>query len=140
MKKVMTTIIGILVATLSVLATNGGNKLTVVIKNVGSTDGIISATLFDAEANWLKKGEVKKVTIDNKEVVVIEFENLPNGSYAVSVIHDKNSNGDLDANFVGMPTEPYGFSNNARGMFGPASFDESKFSVSDDKTIEIKVE
>ena len=140
MKRQLLTILGIMVATLAAFATNGEHKLTIVVKNVKNSNGIISATLFNAETNWLKKGEVKEITIDNKEVVVIEFEKVPDGIYAVSVIHDENSNGDLDANFVGMPTEPYGFSNDARGMFGPASFNESKFSLSGNKTIEIKVE
>lgn len=139
MKKVMTTIMGILIATLSVLANNGGNKLTIEVKNVANTDGFIRVTLFDAEANWLKEGELKKVTIDNKEVVVVEFENVPDGTYAVSVIHDQNANGDLDANFMGIPSEPYGFSNDARGMFGPASFDESMFEVKGNKKIEVTV-
>jgi len=139
MKKVMTTIMGILVATLSLTASNGGNKLTVVVKNVESTEGIISATLFDAEANWLKQGEVKKVTIDKKEVVVIEFNNVPDGTYAVSVIHDENSNGNLDTNGFGMPVESYGFSNDARGMFGPPDFDESKFEIKGNRKIEITV-
>ena len=138
MRKQLLTILGMMVATLSVLASDGG-KLTVVVKNVQSTDGIIQVSLFDAEANWLKKGEMKKVTIDDKEMVIVEFENVPDGTYAVSVIHDVNSNGDLDANFMGIPSEPYGFSNDARGMFGPADFDESKFEVKGDKKIEITV-
>ena len=58
------------------------------------------------------------------------FENLPPGSYALAVYHDENSNGKLDNNFLGLPTERYGFSNNARSMmFSPPSFGAAQFVV-----------
>lgn len=58
------------------------------------------------------------------------FERLPPGSYALSVYHDENDNGRLDTNFLGIPTERYGFSNNARKMmFFPPSFAAARFEV-----------
>ena len=58
------------------------------------------------------------------------FENLPSGFYALAVYHDENSNGQLDKNFFGLPTERYGFSNNARSMmFFPPSFGAARFVV-----------
>ncbi len=58
------------------------------------------------------------------------FDNLPPGSYALAVYHDENSNGKLDKNFFGLPTERYGFSNNARSMmFFPPSFGAARFVV-----------
>ena len=56
------------------------------------------------------------------------FENLPPGAYALTVYHDKNSNGQLDKNFLLLPTERYGFSNNARiMMFFLPSFGAARF-------------
>ena len=58
------------------------------------------------------------------------FESLPPGSYALAVYHDENNNGQLDKNFFGLPTERYGFSNNARSMmFFPPSFGAARFVV-----------
>jgi uncharacterized protein (DUF2141 family) len=51
---------------------------------------------------------------------------LPSGDYALSVFHDVNGNGELDTNQVGMPIEPYGFSNDAAGNYGPPSFEQSR--------------
>ncbi len=65
---------------------------------------------------------------------------LPPGEYAVQVFHDVNGNGELDANFVGMPKEPWGFSNNARGNFGPPKFADTKVDVSTDTAISIRVD
>ena len=57
------------------------------------------------------------------------------------MFHDQNNNDKLDSNFMGIPNEPYGFSNNARGTFGPASWDDAKFEIkSDSLVISITVE
>jgi uncharacterized protein (DUF2141 family) len=138
MKKSALTILGIIVATISVMATDS-NKLTVVVKNMKNTNGNIRITLFDSEDNWLSNGETKISPIENSNEVIIEFENLPNGAYGISVIHDENSNKGLDTGTFGIPTEAYGFSNDARGMFGPASFEDSQFELKEDKQIEINV-
>lgn len=138
MKKSILTCLGIVAATLSILAA-GQNKLTVTIKQMNSTNGILEVTLFDSEGNWLNEGQKQKVSIDSKEAVTVTFENLPNGTYGVAVIHDENSNSELDTGTFGIPTEAYGFSNDARGMFGPAKFEDSKFEVNGDKQIEINI-
>lgn len=139
MKKSLLTVVGIVVATLSILASDGQNELTVIIKNMKSTEGVLEVTLFDSEGNWLKEGQKQTVSIDNNTAVKVAFTNLPEGTYAVAVIHDANSNGSLDSGAFGIPTEAYGFSNDARGMFGPADFDESQFELNGNKQIEINI-
>jgi uncharacterized protein (DUF2141 family) len=56
---------------------------------------------------------------------VCDFSGLDSGTYAISVFHDENSNGKLDTNFIGMPREGVGASNNAKGHFGPPKFDDA---------------
>ena len=69
-----------------------------------------------------------------KNLIHVEISNLRNdkgqvkpGTYAVSTFHDENSNGKLDTNLLGIPTEGVGASNNAKGHFGPPKFDDAKF-------------
>ena len=98
--------------------------------------------LSKSEDTWHSKKEPFKSTapkLEDKQVVVI-FNDLPEGTYAVKVFHDENSNKELDSIFFGIPNEAYGFSNNARGRFGPADWDDAIFEVSGDKEITIKVE
>jgi uncharacterized protein (DUF2141 family) len=52
----------------------------------------------------------------------VVFSNVNPGRYAAIAFPDENSNGKLDRNFLGLPTEPYGFSNNAQGFLGPPTF------------------
>lgn len=57
------------------------------------------------------------------------LEGLPEGAYAVSLYHDENGNGRLDTNEMRIPIEPWGFSNDAIGLFGPASFEDARFTL-----------
>jgi uncharacterized protein (DUF2141 family) len=56
-----------------------------------------------------------------------DFEDIPRGTYALAVVHDENMNGKLDTNFLGIPTEGYGFSNDAKGVLGAPSFSAASF-------------
>ena len=64
---------------------------------------------------------------------------LPPGVYGARVLHDLNGNGEMDSNFVGMPKEPWAFSNNATGRLGPAKWQDAKFEISGDTAVEIRL-
>ena len=60
-------------------------------------------------------------------VNIATYPNLPPGKYALSCFHDLNGNGKLDTNWMGIPNEPYGFSNNARPQFRAPKWAEAAF-------------
>ena len=124
-----------------VAATNliAQGKLEVTIKNIKESKGTIRVSLFNNENDFLKKSFESKVIKASNEASVV-FENLKPGEYAISVIHDLNENNELDKGFMGIPQEPYGFSNDARGKFGPPSYEESKITIKGDVKTSIKVE
>ena len=71
-----------------------------------------------------------------KSAVVLT--NLDPGQYAIIVSHDENGNSKLDKNALGVPTEPYGFSNNAWGFLSPPAFKKAVMQVNaDDKDVSI---
>lgn len=59
---------------------------------------------------------------------------LPQGRYAVRVFQDINRNGKIDRNMLGIPSEPFGFSNDAMGSMGPPSFDQAAVTVGEGTT------
>ena len=61
--------------------------------------------------------------------VICRYSDVPEGSYAVSIGHDLNGNKRVDTNFVGLPTEQWGVSNNARPSLRAPRFDEAMFKV-----------
>jgi uncharacterized protein (DUF2141 family) len=66
----------------------------------------------------------------------VVFHDIAAGRYAVVAFQDLNRNGKLDKNLFGVPTEPYGFSQDARGRMGPPSFEAAAFEVTlDSETI-----
>ena len=100
-------------------------KLQVTVTNIKGQKGDIIVGIFDSDENFLKKpidGRMAKASGDS---VVVIFENLKPGKYAVSVLHDANKNKDLDKNKLGIPKEGFGFSNNVLGAMGPPSFERA---------------
>ncbi|MEM9226491.1 MAG: DUF2141 domain-containing protein [Verrucomicrobiota bacterium] len=102
-------------------------QLTVRITGLEDDRGKVIVALFDTEKDWLKKPLANLTVTPKNRTAVATFTGLKPGTYAASVIADQNNNGELDTNFLGMPTERYGFSNNATGTFGPASFADASF-------------
>ncbi len=114
--------------------TNEGT-LAIQIDNLKTVDGVIILALFNNEGDFLKNDFAQATVTPNKNgVTLATFNNLPVGDYAVSIIHDKNENGQLDKNVIGIPTEGFGFSNDKMGTFGPPSFKECLIKVTTQPT------
>lgn len=101
------------------------------IADIPKEEGEIRIAVFNSKKDYQSKENPAfaiVITVDSKSITWSET-GLPFGEYAIAVYHDKNENGELDTNFLGIPKEAYGFSNNARGKFGPASWKDAKFEV-----------
>jgi uncharacterized protein (DUF2141 family) len=103
------------------------NEIRVEVTGVRSATGDVRCALFTSEADFLKKPAVKTTAAIDNGKAVCTFAGRPAGGYAVAAFHDENANGKLDTNFVGAPKEGVAVSNNARGKFGPPSFDAARF-------------
>jgi len=107
-------------------------------------DGLALVALFLDDSGWPDPDDSIFATVavpirDGRAFA--EFETVPAGSFAVSVFHDTNGNRILDANILGIPSERYGFSADARDMFGPPDFEEARleFAAGETKQITIQV-
>ena len=109
--------------------------LQVEVQGLNDIKGDVMVAVFNQKGQWLKQALHSKKVSASQLSLTVQFENLPEGDYAVSVFHDLNSNGRLDSNVIGIPTEPYGFSNDAAGNFGPPSFDAAKVTLTQDKKV-----
>ena len=117
------------------------NELTVTVTGIEGDKGEILIGVYNRDGSFAdisKYYKKEKLTIDGENISTT-FKELPKGVYAVAIIHDENKNGKIDKNFLGMPIEGYGFSNNIRPMFRGATFDESKFELDSDKKIVIEM-
>lgn len=115
--------------------------LTVRLSGFKNDDGTAIVALTNAEGFLRPNGavHVQSVPIHDRLAVCV-FTNIPYGKFAVEAFHDLNNNSRLDTNFLGIPKEPYGFSNDARGSFGAPKYEQAEFSlVTPSLTIEIHI-
>ncbi|MCB0382394.1 MAG: DUF2141 domain-containing protein [Psychroserpens sp.] len=106
-----------------------GQDITVVIENLKSDKGHIYISLYNTEASFLNKGFMSEMSNIKNNSCTITFKNVPNGIYAISFFHDENENKKMDSNFMGIPKEDYGCSNNAKGFMGPPKWEDAKFEI-----------
>lgn len=130
--------------TLLLLGTFAGHavlaaELTVNFENIQGREGRIAVALYDSADSWTKTAiRDAYADIDAAGHASVRFDDLPPGDYAVSAYHDQNDNGKLDTRFK-IPKEPYAFSNDASGRFGPPKFDAAKFALGDaDQSVVIR--
>jgi uncharacterized protein (DUF2141 family) len=119
------------------------NKVEVVITGIQSGKGEIGCSIFASESGFPMdaKAAISSQWVEAKaEGVTFIFENLEPGSYAVSVSHDLNGNRKTDTNFLGIPKEDWGVSNNARPALRAPRFEEASFKVTESITIEIELD
>lgn len=100
------------------------------ITGLRNDKGQVLCSLFSSATDFPKKTE--KATAHARSDIshgraVCEFGGIGPGTYAVSAFHDENSNGKMDTNFMGIPREGVGASNNAKGHFGPPKFEAAAF-------------
>lgn len=113
------------------------NVIHVIVSDVRSDKGTITADLHgERPEEFLKKGAKLLRVREPAEVGQVAF-CLPApgpGTYAIGLYHDENGNKRLDKNFLGIPVEPLGVSNNPTFFFGPPSHADSAFSVGPEGT------
>jgi uncharacterized protein (DUF2141 family) len=114
------------------------SNLVVKFNSLKNTKGRVCLTVFSGPKGFPAGGSGSSLKssrcIDAKSGSVT-FTNLPLGNYAIAAIHDSNSDGKLNTNPLGVPSEGFGFSNNPPIRFGPASFADSQVFVSGTKTV-----
>ncbi len=115
------------------------SRLTVEVKSIPNENGTIFIGLFRKKDEFPVFGKqyIGKIIPVSGKKMTYTFNELADGQYALAIFHDENKNGKLDKNYLGIPTEAYGFSNNARRTFSAPSFEEAEISLKSDLTISI---
>lgn len=96
-----------------------------------AAEGAVRGMLFrDADSFDRRESPVAKFSQHPEHgTAVVTLTDLPPGRYAIALYQDRNGNGRLDKNMIGIPTEPYGFSNDASAPFGPPDFELAAFTI-----------
>jgi uncharacterized protein (DUF2141 family) len=124
------------------LAADRTVKLTVYVEGVNKTGGTIGVYVFKNEKGWpeSKEAAVGRVVVPaHPGTVIVDVPDLPPGDYAVGVGHDSNGNHRIDKNWLGVPTEQWGMSNNPRAVLKVPAFSRARFSLTQNADIHIQL-
>lgn len=138
--------LGTAIATIGLLlagtAPAAATSLTVAVSGIESDDGEIGCALYRSADGFPM--EPAKATQQwhpaEKRGVECRFDGLEPGAYALAVSHDFNGNRETDTNFVGIPKEPWGVSNNVRPFMRAPTFEEAQVRLDGNAPVEIGVE
>ena len=134
-----------LLASIFVTSSAMAGTLTVEVTNIEKA-GEMHLAIYDnadvfendnGEKGGAANGIIEGVIEDVKTGTATYQFTLPAGTYAIGIFVDANYNNEMDRNFFGVPKEQYGFSNNAKGSFGPPSFKDASFTIKGDLSLRI---
>lgn len=102
------------------------------INGIKNDAGKIYLSLFNGQENYKNnKAQAWQIIKPEAGTKTVVFSDLEAGEYAIKYFHDENDNRQLEVNLFGSPTEGYGFSNDAKPSYGPAKYEDMKFTVTD---------
>jgi uncharacterized protein (DUF2141 family) len=112
------------------------------ILSIRNSTGAVACALFESPDGFpteFLQSATNIVMIKIKDAQArCDFEDIPPGTYALAVVHDENMNGKLDTNLLGVPTEGYGFSNDAKAFLSAPSFRAASFTY-DGRNVEMTI-
>jgi outer membrane protein len=104
-------------------------RLTVTVTGLNSASGTVHAALFDSAETFRKTPRRTEVLPIESGRAVWTVDGLATGTYAVTIFHDLNGNGRLDATALGLPAEPVAASGRGGARFGPPTYDQCRFDL-----------
>jgi len=115
------------------------DDVTISLQGIKKTTGSIVLCLWSEEDSFpdCESGKAVRRIVVPANATSARFENVAAGAYAISAFHDANNNGKLDSNFLGLPLEAVGMSNNPK-LNGPPRFKPARFTIAGSAKISIR--
>lgn len=110
-------------------------NLTLKVQGIEKVTGKLYVAIYNSPESFMKKPLAGFAVEVKDKVISVPCKGLPAGTYAFSMYQDENGNGKLDTATFGIPTEKFGFSNNAEGVMGPPSYEKCSFTFAKDTTL-----
>jgi uncharacterized protein (DUF2141 family) len=129
MRNILATSLVLIAAAIGGAAAQSGNDITVAVDGLRNDKGMVRCGLYASAVGFREPGkELKGVAVPivgGKATCV--FNDMAPGSYAVAVFHAENNETQIETGMFGKPKQGYGFSRDAKGSFGPPSFDAAAY-------------
>lgn len=135
-------IITMIISGLTFESISESGKVIIEVEAIQNSKGTIRLGVYNKKENlWEEAGVIKNVEGKiNQNTCTLTVYNLPYGEYAFAMLHDENGNKKMDYNWLGIPEEGFGFSNNPKVSLSAPSFEETKFRLdAPQKVIKMKM-
>jgi len=112
------------------------------IEGISSDEGLVYASIYLTADGFPDRKDAAysfQSAPAANGAIVFTFPSVPAGPFAVSVLHDVDGNEELSSDFIGIPEEDYGFSQNPESTFGPPDFSEAAVDLADGETKSVVV-
>jgi uncharacterized protein (DUF2141 family) len=129
----------ILIATLLLSTISQARDLILELHGKEISGNTLMVDIWNSEEDFLsaKKQFQSIKTNATSDITTITIKDIPSGKYAISAFVDSNQDGKFNKNLLGKPTELYGFSRDARRIFGPPSFAEAAIEFGDGAAVQV---
>jgi uncharacterized protein (DUF2141 family) len=112
--------------------------LSVHVAPLRDAHGVVRVALYDRDATWLSQNAERACVVDARlGDTECDFGTVPAGRYAIAVLHDEDADGQMDYDWIGIPSEGYGFSNDAPVIFSAPGFGSAAFDHAGDQTLRV---
>ena len=140
MKKLSAAILFVFVLLTAEVTGTGVVEVTVKVEGFKNDKGYCRLLVYENEKGFPQDTEhavlISSLEIKDKKTDSIFM--IPPGTYAISILHDENSNEKLDKTWYGKPKEGFGISNNTKIRFGPPKFEEAAVKI-DAENVDFKI-
>ena len=112
------------------------------VSGLNNTNGQLAIAIFDNADSFENENNTYKdstIVVTNNEMTIL-IEDVDPGTYAISIFHDENENEELDVNWLGIPIEGFGFSNNPSISFSAPQYNDCSFIVEENQTLGVPIE
>ena len=116
-------------------------NITIKVNGIEEVKGDMNVALYDNAKDFPGRDHyvLREVVPINSKTFEYTFKNVSPGTYAIAVYHDLDKNGILNKNWIGIPKEPYGVSNDAKGRMGPPDYEDASFDLKQDLDMKINL-
>jgi uncharacterized protein (DUF2141 family) len=122
------------------LTASYSQNIKVKIQSVKKHQGTLHVALCNNPDDFMSETYKQvAVKVPSTGEATIDFSKIPQGKYAIRVYVDTDNSGDLTTNLIGIPEEPFGFSNNPRIKLGPPTFEAASFDFKNDINLTINL-
>jgi uncharacterized protein (DUF2141 family) len=108
--------------------------LMITVTNIKEVTGNMRVGIYKSTNDFPDESDTYKnkiYKISKTGTITLKISDLPYGNYAIAVYQDKNKNGTMDKNFVGVPKEPFAFANNVKPRFSAPNFEDCEITYSE---------